>query len=153
MRTRLKGLLMAVVFLSGPALAADVRVEHAWIRATAPGQSVAGAFLDLTADADARLIGAECPAAVTLELHTMSMKDGMMTMRRVKDIALPKGRTVSLRPGGLHIMLIGLKAPLRDGDQVPLTLRLRDAKGRMSSLRVQAAVYREGGELRLHHRP
>lgn len=108
-----------------PALAADIEVKHAWVRAPAPGQAVVGVFLDITSHVhEATLVSASSPVADVSELHEMSMKDGVMMMRPVSHIRLPKGQTIKLAPGGLHLMLIDLKKQLKAGDQVPLTLKI-----------------------------
>lgn len=108
-----------------PVLAADIKIENAWVRAPAPGQAVVGGFLDITSSqSDASLVSASSPVAGVTELHEMSMKDGVMVMRPVPYIRLPKGQTVKLAPGGLHIMLIDLKKPLKAGDKVALTLKV-----------------------------
>lgn len=123
------GLLLAALSFSALAQAAEVKVEGAWVRPAVPGQKVVGAFMTLTADADMTLVKAASPVARVVELHFMRMADGMMEMRELEQIELPKGTPVSLEPGGMHVMLIGLKAPIKVGDKVPLTLTLKDAKG------------------------
>ena len=134
------------------AWAEGLKVENAWVRATAPGQPVAGAFMDLTADADMTLVRAESPTAETVELHTMRMDDGVMVMRPVKEIQLPKGKTVSLKPGGLHIMLIGLKAPLKAGEKAPIKLVVKGKNGKEQAVEVAAEVRgMEGGQAPHHH--
>ena len=131
--------------LSAPAFADAVKVENAWVRATAPGQKVAGGFLDLTADADMKLVGGSSPASNNLELHMMRMDGGVMEMRQVPDIALPKGKTVNLKPGGLHIMFIDLKQQIREGDKVPVTLTVKNAAGKEQQIQVEAQAMRGGG--------
>ncbi len=112
-----------------PALAADIKIENAWVRAPAPGQAVVGGFLDITSSlSDASLVSASSPVAEVTELHEMSMKDAVMIMRPVPYIRLPKGQTIRLAPGGLHIMLIDLKKPLKTGDKVALTLKILSDK-------------------------
>ncbi len=143
---RLSNLLLAaaLVWLVS-AHAAEVRVDHAWMRDTLPGQRVAGGFLDLTADRDMRLVGASSPAARRVELHLMRIDRGRMEMREVASIPLPRGKTVSLAPGGLHLMLIDLPAPIKAGDRVPLTLTMRSGKG--VETRVETAlIVRARGE-------
>lgn len=140
MRKTLLGIFLGALFASGPLLAAEVKAENVWLRATAPGQTVAGVFMDLTADRPVSVLRCESPASDHVELHTMSMQDGMMVMRRVSEIKLPRKETVQLKPGGLHVMLIGIKGQLKEGDQVPVTLHYRDAAGKMESLKVSAAV-------------
>lgn len=140
-------LLLALVGLSlaAPALADTVKIENAWVRATAPGQKVAGGFLDLTADADMKLVGGSSPASNSLELHRMSMDNGVMIMRQIQEIPLPKGKPVNLKPGGLHIMFIDLKKQIMEGDKVPVTLTVRDSTGKEQQLQVEARAMRAGG--------
>ena len=134
--------LFASWLLAAPALADSVKVDHAWVRATAPGQKVAGGFMNLTADADMTLVGGTSPASKTLELHFMKMENGVMEMRQIKEIALPRGQTVSLEPGGLHVMFIDLNSRIRDGQTVPMTLRIRGADGKEQRLVVKAKARR-----------
>ena len=144
-------LFLIALALPQAAFASSVRIENAWVRATAPGQKVAGGFLDLTADADMKLVGGSSPASDSLELHIMKMDDGVMIMRQVPDIALPKGKTVSLKPGGLHIMFIGLKAPIQEGARVPVSLTVQDSAGKQQTLQLEATALRAGGMGRHHH--
>lgn len=117
-------LLLSFLFVT-PALAADIKVENAWVRAPAPGQAVVGGFLEITSSqSDASLVSVSSPVSEITELHEMSMKDGVMIMRPVPYIRLPKGQTIKLAPGGLHIMLIDLKKSLRPGDKLALTLKI-----------------------------
>jgi copper(I)-binding protein len=131
--------------LSVPALADNVKIENAWARATAPGQKVAAGFLDLTADADMVVVGGSSPVSKSLELHFMRMDNGVMEMRQMKEIALPKGQTVKLEPGGLHIMFIGMKNQIKAGEKVPVTLIIKGADGKEQKLAVEAEVRRPGG--------
>jgi copper(I)-binding protein len=126
---------------AGTARAQPVAVKDAWVRAPAPGQKVAGAYMELVARADMALTSVASPAAATVELHTTSMEAGVMRMRPVARIALPAGKSVRLAPGGLHVMLIDIKQPLKPGDKVPLTLTVQraDLTGR-SVFTVQAEV-------------
>lgn len=131
--------LLLAAMLAMPACAADIKIENAWVRAPAPGQAVVGGFMDITSPVEARLVAAQSPVAAVTELHEMGMKQGVMTMRAVSHIALPAGRTVKLAPGGLHLMLIDLKKPLKPGDKVPLTLKLESGKT-SRTLAVEAEV-------------
>lgn len=108
---------------------ARVSVIAPWARATPGGVTVAGGFLEMRAAggmAD-RLIGATSPVAGTVELHTHTHESGVMRMRRVEAIEVPAGASVTLKPGGLHLMLMELKQPLKAGERVPLTLRFEKA--------------------------
>jgi copper(I)-binding protein len=92
-----------------------------------PGQQGGGGFLSLTSSGGDRLIGGSTPLAQRFELHTMAMKGDVMEMRQIDAIELPAGKTVELKPGGLHVMFIGLKQPLALGTKVPVTLRFEKA--------------------------
>jgi copper(I)-binding protein len=137
--------LCAVALLTTPALADTVKVDAPWVRATAPGQKVAGGFMTLTADADMVLVGGSSPVSKHFELHYMKMENGVMEMREMKEIPLPKGKAVSLEPGGLHVMFIDLKQPIREGRKVPMTLVVKGADGKEQKLPVEAEVRRPGG--------
>lgn len=133
--------LMGAFSLGGAwAQAPAVKVEGAWARATVAGQSAGGAFMALTAARDVQVLGGSSPAAASVEVHEMTMRDHVMRMQAIDALKLPAGQTVELKPGGYHLMLIGLKAPLAAGTQVPITLRLRDAQGAEFGQDVQLEV-------------
>lgn len=134
--------LLAGATLSTSTLADTVKVENAWVRATAPGQKVAGGFMTLTADADMALVGGTSPVSKFFELHFMKMENGVMEMREMKEIPLPKGKAVSLEPGNLHVMFIGLKNPIKEGQKVPMTLILKGGDGKEQKLTVEAEARR-----------
>ncbi len=131
--------LMLAFTFAVPALAA-VKVQDAWVRGTVPGQDTTGAYMKLTSSADAALVGARSGVAKAVELHAMSMAGGMMKMRPVPKLALPAGRTVELGASGYHLMVVGVKQPLRAGEKVPITLSIEDASGKRSDLEVSATV-------------
>jgi copper(I)-binding protein len=122
--------------------AGKLKIAHPWARITVPGQQAGGAFFSVqnTGAAD-RLLGASSPAAARVELHTMAMEGNVMKMREVDVIELPAGKTVDLQPStAQHVMLSGLKAPLKLGDKVPLTLRFEKAGEVKVELKVEAAT-------------
>ena len=111
------------------AFAADITVTDPFARASAGMATAGAAFMTLknTAASDDRLVGASSPAAASAELHD-HIKDGdIVRMRAVAEVDIPPGGTVMLKPGGMHVMLIGLKQPLREGEEVPLTLTFAKA--------------------------
>ncbi|MGH8752648.1 MAG: copper chaperone PCu(A)C [Burkholderiales bacterium] len=134
-------LALALCF-SGAAIHADevVMVTHAWVRATAPGQRVAGAYLEISSAVPNKLIAASSPLAGSVEIHSMRLKNGVMEMRQLESLELPAKQTVKLEPGGLHIMLLDLKRPLKLGDKVPLRLTLQRADRSKTVVEVQAEV-------------
>ncbi|MDO8420519.1 MAG: copper chaperone PCu(A)C [Rubrivivax sp.] len=103
------------------------KVEGAWARPTVAGQAGGGGFLKITSPTADRLIAASAPVSKTVELHTMQMEGDVMRMREVPAIEIPAGRTVELKPGGLHVMFIGLTQTLNVGATFPLTLRFEKA--------------------------
>ena len=108
---------------------AAVKVEQAWVRPSVPGQQGTGGYMKLTAREGLRLVGAESSVAGVAQFHQMKMEGNVMTMRAAGAIDLPAGKTVELKPGGLHLMLMDLKQPLATGTSVPLTLVLQDGRG------------------------
>lgn len=111
--------------------ASPITAADAWIRETLPGKTVTAAFVKLTNGGPAadELVGATSPAVRSIELHHMATDAaGMMTMERVPSIALPKGATTTLAPGGLHLMLFGTKGELRAGAKVRLRLTFAHAQ-------------------------
>lgn len=124
-----------------PAKADVVDVQGAWIRATVPGQSGTGGFMTLrSARGTLRLQGFASPVASTAELHEMAMDGQVMRMRPVAGLDLPEGQTVVLKPGGHHLMLMGLKQPLKTGDTVPLVLTFKTPEGALVAQTVQVPV-------------
>ena len=121
--------------------AQPVDVKDPWIRAPAPGQKVAGAYMGLVSRTNQYLVSISSPVAARVELHSTTMEEGVMKMRPVGRIELPAGKPVKLAPGGLHVMLIDLKQPLKPGDKVPLTLTLqREDLASRAIFTVQAEV-------------
>jgi len=106
-----------------------LKIDHPWVRPTLPGQGAGGAYLSVhnTGTAPDRLLGGSTPAAARVEVHEMRMDGDVMRMREMPALDLAPGQRVKLEPGGLHLMLTGLKAPLKVGDRVPLRLRFEKA--------------------------
>jgi len=117
-----------------------LKVEDAWVRGTVAQQKATGAFMRLTAERDSRLLAARSPVAGVVEIHEMALNDGIMRMRAIPGLALPAGKTVELKPGGYHVMLLDLKAPVSAGQQVPLTLLLEGQDGQREQVELQLPV-------------
>jgi copper(I)-binding protein len=115
-------------------------IGHPWARAAGANTNGAAYMTLRNAGPQAdRLVSASTPIARTVELHTHIRDGEVMRMRPVADITIPAGQTVRLRPGGLHVMLIGLTEPLRQGATAPLTLRFERAGEATVQLEIQAA--------------
>jgi copper(I)-binding protein len=130
---------------------AETKASEVWTRATAPGQKVAGVYMKLQSDSDAKLVAAASPAARLVEVHEMAMVDNVMKMRAIPELALPAGRTVELKPGGYHVMLIDIAKPLAAGDRIPVTLTVVEKDGRRSTIPVTAEV-RSGAPAQAPHK-
>ncbi len=133
--------------LAGAAIAAHahgfqlgaIAIGHPYARATVPGQPAGGGYLKLDNKGAAdRLLSASAGVAGSVELHSMSMEGDVMRMRQVDAIDLPAGKSVELKPGGLHIMFIGLKAPLKAGDSFPMKLKFEKAGEVTVEVKVEA---------------
>lgn len=126
-------------------------VANAWARPTVAGQSGGGGFLTITGGVAAdRLLSASAAVAPTVELHTMAMDGNVMRMRRVDAIDVPAGKTVELKPGGLHVMFVGLVQPLQAGTRFPLTLRFEKAGDVKVDVQVTATPPQAGGSAHKH---
>lgn len=122
-----------------------VKVEDAWVRGTVATQKATGAFMRLTPSANARLVEAKSPVAGVVEIHEMAMENDVMRMRQVPGLDLAAGRTLELKPGGYHVMLMDLKQPLKAGEQVPITLVFEDAAQKRFTQEIKAPVTALGG--------
>ena len=124
--------VLSLALLTAPALAADTKVgaieiEHAWARASVMANGAVYMELENKGGAPDKLVAASTPAANKAELHTHLMENGIARMRPVEAIEVTPGSPTVLRPGGLHVMLMGLKAPLKEGDTITLTLTFEKA--------------------------
>ena len=147
----MRSLAFLLLFASGAACA-QLQVEHPWARATPPGAKVAGGYLLIRnpgASPD-RLVSVSSPAAARVETH-ITVKDGDISrMREVKGYEIPANGSLELKPGGAHLMFVDIKAPFKQGDKVPATLRFQ----RSGEVKVEFAVEGMGamdhGAMKMH---
>lgn len=132
--------MAAMTTLMSSAAWAQVTVKDAWVRATVAQQKATGAFMQLQSVQDARLVSAQSPVAGVVEVHEMAMDGGVMKMRAVPSLALPAGKSVDLKPGGYHVMLMDLKGQVKEGDTVPVTLVVEGKDGKRQNIDVQATA-------------
>ncbi len=117
-------LFAALLWLFAGAAWAQVEVRSAWARPAVAGQSGTGAFMQLRSAEGARVIGAASAVANIVEIHEMKMDGNVMRMRAVPELELPAGKSVELKPGGYHVMLMDLKRVLKSGDKFTVELRV-----------------------------
>lgn len=131
----------ASLLIAGSAVAqtGQPKIENAWARAT-PGKAENGAaYLTIVSPVADRLTAVSTPEAKTAELHEMTTQGGIMKMRPLENgIDLPAGQPVTLKPGGIHIMLMGLKQPLKKGESFPLTLTFEKGGTEQVNVAVEA---------------
>jgi periplasmic copper chaperone A len=129
---------------------ANIRVDHAWSRASAGPASTGVAYFTVTNDGPPdRLVGTSTPIAATAELHETIRDNGVMKMRPVGALALTPGKPLTLSPGGYHVMLTGLKAPLKPNADFPLTLTFEHAPPITVTVKVEAV----GAQSHMDHMP
>jgi len=120
--------LLCTLLAALPAYA-QVKAENAWARATPPGAKIAAGYLTIrnTAGSADRLLGIASPGAEKVQMH-ITVKDGdIFRMREVRSYDIPANGSLELKPGGGHLMFVNIKAPLKEGDKVPATLRFERA--------------------------
>ena len=138
---KIKFFAFSIGILMSSTLAAQVAVVvEPWARATVQGQKATGAFMKIPSKEGAKLVGASSPAAGVTEIHEMKMDKDVMKMAAVPSLEIPAGKSVELKPGGYHVMLMDLKAPLADKSSVPVTLTFENAKGVKSQVELQVPV-------------
>ncbi len=138
---KLRSLALPAVLLSVAGWAqAQVTVTAPWVRATVAQQKATGAFMQLQSPKAVKLVSVSSPAADIAEVHEMAMDGQVMRMRPVTALDLPAGQPVELKPGSFHVMLMNLKAPIKEGDQVPLTLVFESADKQRETVQVNAAA-------------
>jgi copper(I)-binding protein len=142
------GLVIASAALGQPT---QLDVDNAWAGAT-PGKAENGAaYVTITSPTADRLVSANTPVAKKAELHTMSMQGMVMKMRPISGVDIPAGQPISLKPGGEHIMLMGLNEPLLEGQSFPLTLDFEKAGPRTVTVTVEKAGAKGPGPAAAQH--
>ena len=121
----MRALVLLLVLAAAPAMA-QVSVENAWARATAPGARLAAGYMVMrNAGAPDRLIGASSPAAERVEMHVTERDGDVARMKQVKGYEVKS--TFELKPGGAHLMFVNIKAPFKAGEKIPVVLRFEKA--------------------------
>jgi len=133
-------LLVLCCLLAGCKAKTGVEITDSWVRENAPGQSVGAAYMTLTSPQDSALVYAETPAAGSVEIHSMSMDNGVMKMRMLEELPLKAGKPERLAPGGFHLMLFDLKKPLKVGESTSFRLCFKDKAGNITEQNVTLPV-------------
>jgi periplasmic copper chaperone A len=132
--------LLAAATIAGAAASAQTTIKDPWVRGTVAQQKASGAFMQITSANGGKLVSASSPIAGLVEVHEMAMDGTVMKMRAIPALDLPAGKTVELKPGGYHVMLMDLKQQLKPGETVPLTLVVEGKDGKRETIEVKAPV-------------
>lgn len=128
---------ITLLMATGAALA-QVSVKEPWVRATVAQQKATGAFMQISSTEPVRLVEAKSTAARIVEIHEMRMEGDRMMMKATDALDIVPGRTLELKPGSYHIMLIDVLKPVNAGDKLPLTLVIEGRDGKRSAVEVSA---------------
>lgn len=131
------GLALGLSLITQSALA-QTTVKEPWVRGTVAQQKATGMFARITSAGGGRLVSGSSPVAGVVEIHEMAMDNNVMKMRQIPGLALPAGKAVELKPGGYHVMLLDLKAQVKEGDVVPVTLVFEGKDGKRETVEVKA---------------
>lgn len=129
-RKNMKKLVFSALLAASTLMAADISLDHVRARDTKPGTNNSAIFMDIknASNADVKLVGVHSSVCKSTEIHTHKMENGMMAMVQVEDAIIPKNGETKLAPGGLHIMLMDLNKPIKDGDKVDLELKFSNGE-------------------------
>lgn len=141
MRLRKQSLAFCMLVASVGAHAFNtVTLVQPWVRTPAGAQKMTAAYMELESGDTVAIIKIESPLAGRVEIHSTTNDKGVMKMRKVNELTLPAGKTVKLTPGGMHLMLLDLKKPIKDGDTIPFALTFRGLDKHVSGIRFEAVV-------------
>jgi len=135
----MKSIAFALALIAASAHA-QTTVTDPWVRGTVAQQKATGLFVQLTSAQGGKLVSGSSPVAGSVEIHEMAMVNDVMKMRQVPALDLPASKTVALKPGGYHLMLMDLKQALPAGSTVPVTLVVEGVDGKRETLTLQAPV-------------
>ena len=130
----------------GPALPT---VSNVWVKTTVPGGSVSAAYMHIKSATALKLVKAESSFAGIVEIHDMKMNGGVMQMKALDSLDIPVGKTVELKPGGTHVMLMKVKEPIRKDDKVPLTLTFEGANKKLMTINLDVIARENDAQ---HHK-
>jgi copper(I)-binding protein len=133
-------LLFSLSLAIGAQAAPQILIENAWVRASTPGQKIGAAYLSIKSSENIDMVYAETARAGSVEMHSMTMENGVMKMRMMESLPIKANQTVNLAPGGLHLMLFDLNAPLKSGEKVSFRLCFKNDAGNIVEQNITAPV-------------
>jgi periplasmic copper chaperone A len=133
-------LIILISLLVAQSVHAAVTITDAWVRENAPGQTVGAAYMTLKSSDESALVFVESQAAGSVEIHSMTMNNNVMKMRKLEELPLKAGKPEKLAPGGFHLMLFDLKKPLKSGEKVDFKLCFKDKAGNITHQSVTVPI-------------
>jgi hypothetical protein len=121
----------------------EINITDNWVRSTAEGQDVGAAYMTITSASDTSLVKVESSATDGVEIHNMSMENGVMKMRMLEQLDLKANSPNKLAPGGFHLMLFDLKQPLKAGETVSFTLHFKNKAGKENLETIKSPILDE----------
>ena len=139
-KTALSLLMVLALLAACQPVKNEVKITDNWVRATQQGQEVGAAYMTLTSNTDTSLTSIETPVAGSVEIHSMSMDNGVMKMRMLEQLDLKANTPNQLAPGGFHLMLFDLKKALKVGDSVHFSLHFKDAQHKETIIELDSPI-------------
>ena len=136
-------LMAAAMLISCSKQASEIIVTDNWVRATAKGQEVGAAYMTITSVLETSLVKVESSASDSVEIHSMSMENGVMKMRMLEQLDLKANTPNKLAPGGFHLMLFDLKKPLKAGETVSFILHFKNQLGKETLTTISSRILAE----------
>lgn len=135
--------ILVTMLLACSKQAPEISITDNWVRATAEGQEVGAAYMTITSASNNRLVKVESSASDSVEIHSMSMENGVMKMRMLEQLDLKANTPNKLAPGGFHLMLFDLKKPLKAGETVSFALHFKNQAGKERLVTVSSPILAE----------
>ena len=139
----LSAMFIASILISACSKQDSIEIKNQWVRASNDGQDVSAAYMTIVSNEDTSLIKIDSDVADVIEIHSMSMENGVMKMRMLDTLDLIAGKPTELSPGGFHLMLFDLKKPLAAGKEAHFTLHFKNKAGQEKTISVTSAIKAE----------
>ena len=139
----LSAMFIASILISACSKQASIEIKNQWVRASNDGQDVSAAYMTIISNEDTSLIAIDSDVADVIEIHSMSMENGVMKMRMLDTLDLIAGKPTELSPGGFHLMLFDLKKPLTAGKEAHFTLHFKNKAGQEKTISVTSPIKAE----------
>ena len=139
----LSAVFIASILISACSKQDSIEIKNQWVRASNDGQDVSAAYMTIVSNEDTSLITIDSDVADVIEIHSMSMENGVMKMRMLDTLDLIAGKPTELSPGGFHLMLFDLKKPLTAGKEAHFTLHFKNKAGQEKTISVTSPIKAE----------